>query len=185
MKQQSVLSLLLAISSLFLFTAADAHAECQIQLSETQINYGEMTRGELISRPGNSLSAVELRMGDQRESEITVICDRPTPLTLVFNGPAKDNESYLFGEQGRVMLTLHDVTIDNRPVMIESAGKQAAKMEFMASNPMRFRKEGQIVSGSTLRAKVTIATWLAASATRVSDRQHWQLNGSFLVSSEG
>ncbi|MGC0788550.1 hypothetical protein WKH27_05815 [Pantoea agglomerans] len=183
MKQQSVLSLLLAISSLF--TAAGAHAECQIQLSETQINYGEMTRGELISRPGNSLSAAELRMGDERESEITVICDRPTPLTLVFSGPAKDNESYLFGDQGRVTLTLHDVTIDDRPVMIESGGKQAAKMAFMASNPMRFRKEGLIASGSTLRAKVTIATWLAASATRVSDRQHWQLNGSFLVSSEG
>ncbi|KAA5928920.1 MULTISPECIES: hypothetical protein [Pantoea] len=183
MKQQSILSLLLAISGLF--TATILHAECEVQLSEPHINYGEMTRGELLSRPGNALSAAELRMGDERESEITVICDRPTPLTLTFTGPPKDNQNYQFGEQGRATLTLHDVTIDDRPVMIESAGNEAAKMAFTASNPMRFRKEGQIVSGSTLRAKVTIATWLPSSATRVSDRQHWQLNGSFLVSSDG
>ncbi|MBD8221850.1 hypothetical protein [Pantoea agglomerans] len=183
MKQPLLLSLLLAIGSLFSATAANA--ACQIQLSEPQINYGEVTRGELVSRAGNSLSAVALRMGDEREAEISVICENPAPLTLMFSGPAKDNDSYLFGEQGWVTLTLHNVTIDDRPVIIESAGKQAAKMAFSASNPMRFLKEGQRVSGTTLRAKVTIATWLPADATRVSDRQRWQLNGSFLVSSDG
>lgn len=183
MKQQLLLPLLLAIGSLFSVTTVNA--ACQIQLSEPQIDYGEVTRGELVSRAGNSLSAAALRMGDEREAEISVICETSVPLTLTFRGPAKDNDSYLFGEQGWVTLTLHDVTIDDRPVMIESAGKQAAKMAFTASNPMRFLKESQIASGTTLRAKVAIATWLPADATRVSDRQHWQLNGSFLVSSDG
>ncbi|MGK3144123.1 hypothetical protein [Pantoea sp. C2G6] len=182
MKTYFLLSLLLAGSSFL--TAATVRAECQIQLSESLIDYGEMTRGELISRPGNSLSATELRMGDDRESEITVSCDRETPLTLVFNGPAKDNESYLFGEQGWVTLTLHDVTLDDRPVTIESAGKEAAQMAFTPGNTMQFLQEGQIAAGSTLRAKVTIAGWLPAAATRVRDRQQWQLNGSFLVGSD-
>ena len=58
-------------------------------------------------------------------------------------------------------------------------------MAFSAGQPLQFRKEGQIASGSTLRAKVTIVTWLAADATRVSERKQWQLNGSFIVSDEG
>lgn len=183
MKQQSIQSLLLVIGGLF--TSTILHAECDIQLSEPHINYGEMTRGELLSRPGNALSAAELRMGDERESEITVICDRPTSLTLIFSAPAKDNENYLFGEQGRATLTLHDVIIDDRPVLIESGGKQAVNMAFTAGTPMHFRKDGQIASGSTLRAKVKLETWLPSSATRVSDRQQWKLNGSFLISSDG
>ncbi|MDQ1213549.1 hypothetical protein [Pantoea anthophila] len=183
MKKSSVVTQLLATCGLF--AALHAHAACDIQLSEPRIDYGEMTRGELLSHPGNSLSAAELRMGDQRESELTVICDRPTPLRLTFNGPAKENESYQFGEQGRATLTLHDVTIDDRPVTIERAGTEAAAMAFSASQPLQFRKEGQIASGSTLRAKVTIVTWLSADASRVSERKQWQLNGSFIVSDKG
>ena len=183
MKKHPILPLLLAVSSLL--TAATVKAECQIQLSDSQVNYGELTRGELLSRHDNSLSASELHLGDERESEISIICDRQTPMTLAFNGPAKDNESYQFGERGRVTLTLHDVTMDDRPVVIESAGKQAAKMAFSGGNQMRFLKEGQIASGNVLRGKVTIATWLPSDATRVSDRQHWQLDGSFLVNSNG
>lgn len=183
MKQQHILPLLLAVSTLL--TAATVNAECQIQLSDSQVNYGELTRGELLSRPGNSLSSSELRLGDERESEISIICNRQTPMTLAFNGPAKDNESYQFGERGRVTLMLHDVTIDDLPVMIESAGKQAAKMAFSGGNQMRFLKEGQVASGTMLRGKVTIATWLPSDTTRVSDRQHWQLDGSFLVNSNG
>lgn len=183
MKQLSVLPLLLAFSGLF--AALPARAACEIQLSDPRIDYGEMTRGELLGRPGNALTAVELRMGDPRESEITVICDRPTPLKLMFSGPAKDADSYLFGEQGRATLTLHDVTLDDRPVTIERAGTEAAAMAFSAGQPLQFRKEGQIASGSTLRAKVTIVTWLAADATRVSERKQWQLNGSFIVRDEG
>ncbi|MEB7539728.1 hypothetical protein NGC37_15600 [Pantoea anthophila] len=183
MKQPSALPLLLVFGGLF--AALPARAACEIQLSDPRIDYGEMTRGELIGRPGNSLTAAELRIGDQHESEITVICDRPTPLKLTFSGPAKDAESYQFGDQGRATLTLHDVTLDDRPVRIERAGTEAAAMAFSASQPLQFYKDGQIASGSTLRAKVTIVTWLPADATRVSERKQWQLNGSFIVSDEG
>ncbi|MGD9426011.1 hypothetical protein ACLHDD_12880 [Pantoea sp. NSTU24] len=183
MKQRFFLSLLLVTGGLM--TALTAHAACTIQLSEPQIDYGEMTRGELLSRPGNILSAAELRIGDEREIGLSVICDRPTPMALTFSGPAKDNESYLFGEQGRATLTLHDVTLDDQPVMIDSAGGQAAKMAFTDNHPMRFLKAGQRAAGTTLRANVTVVTWLSSPATRVSEQQQWQLNGRFLVSSEG
>lgn len=183
MKQQSVLFLLLTLGGLL--TANTTQAACEIELSEPQINYGDMTRGELLSRPGNSLAAAELRMGDERESELTVHCDRPTSPALTFSAPLKDNESYAFGEQGRATVTLHDVTLDGYPVMIDNAGQQATKMAFSGHAPLHFLKEGLPASGTTLRAKVTIATWLPSSATRVHEREQWQLNGSFLVSSEG
>lgn len=183
MKPQSALLLLLTFGSFL--TATATHAACAIQLSEPQINYGDITRGQLLTRPGNALAATELRMGDKRESDLTVICDRPSSLALTFSAPVKENESYAFGEQGRATLTLHDVTLDGHAVMIDSAGRQAAKMAFSGETPLRFLTEGQPASGMTLRAKVRIATWLPAAVTRVREREQWQLNGRFLVSSEG
>ncbi|SFO32260.1 hypothetical protein SAMN05428971_3619 [Candidatus Pantoea varia] len=178
MKQCFYLALVLTTSFCSLATA---HAACQIQLSEPQVNYGAMTRGELVQHSGNSLSANELQMGDKRDLDLMVTCDRPTLLTLSFNGPAKDAESYRFGEHGRATLTLHNVMIDDRPASIESNGKRESKMAFVANNTLRFWKDDAPAIGSLLRARVTVTTWISSGATRVGESQYMQLEGSFVA----
>lgn len=178
MKQKTYLMLTLAVG---LLSSIAARAECQIQLSQTRVNYDPVTRGELLARPGNNLSSSELRSGDDRELEIMVNCDHPAPITLQFIGPAKEGESYRFGERGRATLVLHDVTIDDRPVLISGTGNRGSSMAFSSGNVLRFWKDGSLALGTTLRGKVTVSTWMPADATKVGEHQNWQLEGSFVV----
>lgn len=178
MKRKKVLSLALLAG---LLGSAAAHAECQIQLSEAQVNYGTVTRGELISRPGNNLNAGELRSGDDRALDVTVNCDRPTPLSLQFVGPAKEGDSYRFGARGRATLVLHDVWIDDRQVAIADNGQHAQQMAFRPGSSLNFLKDGVPAVGSSLRGRVTVTTWMPSDATRVGERQKWQLDGSMVV----
>lgn len=178
MKRKYLLSLTLAAG---LLSAVAARSECQIQLSEAQIDYEAVTRGELLSRPGNALSASELRTGEAREFDIMVNCDHPATLTLQFIGPAKTGDSYRFGEQGRATLVLHDVMIDDSHVDIVGAGKRESQMAFTAGNVLSFWKEDAPATGSTLRGRVTVTTRMPSDATRVGERQTWKLDGSFHV----
>lgn len=154
-------------------------AECQVQLSETTIAYAPVTRGELLSWPGNSLTSSELRIGDPRNLDIMVSCDRSTPIALTFNGAANDSKSYRFGAAGRATLMLHDVFIDNQPVTIDSAGQRGVEMAFTPGNPLRFWQNDTLAAGTTLRGKLTITGWIPSKDTRINETQNWALNGEF------
>ena len=181
MKQPLLLSLTLAAGVL---AAADASAACQLQLSDAQIIYAPVTRGELLAKPGNRLSDSELRVGEPRDLDILMTCDRPARLTLQFNGPAKESSSYRFGASGRATLRLHDLFIDDRQATIDDGGKEASEMAFTPGAVLTFWQDGRPATGRVMRAKVTIAAWMPADATNVNEQEKWQLNGSF-VSGDG
>lgn len=182
MKRKRCIFLLLAAG---LISAEAARAECQIQLSESQVNYGQMNRGDLLTLPGNSLTSGELRFAEEYELGVTIHCDRPTPLALQFIGPLKDSDSYRFGKNGRATLILHDVMIDDRQVQIASARNRDVSMAFPPGSELWFWKEGGPVTGTTLHGKVSIISWIPSDETRVNERQNWQLNGSFVVGGTG
>lgn len=166
-----------------LLAVTAAHAECQIQLSEAQITYAPVTRGELLSYSGNTLTSSELRIGDARHLDIMVSCDRPATIALAFNGAAKDSENYRFGADGRATLMLHDVFIDNQPVTIDSAGQRGVEMAFTPGNTLRFWQNNTLAAGVTLRGKITITAWQPSKATRINESKTWELNGAFVTSS--
>lgn len=164
-----------------LLTGTAACAECQIQLSEATIAYAPVTRGELLSCPGNSLTSSELRLCDTRHLDITVSCDRSTPITLAFNSAAKDSSHYRFGNGGQATLILHDVFIDNQPVTIDSAGQRGAEMAFTPGSTLRFWQNNAPALGRVLRGKVSITSWISSKETRVNEAQTWELNGAFVT----
>lgn len=172
------LSLLLTVG---LLSSAAACAECDIQLSDAQVNYGQTTRSELLAQSGNRFSSGELRVGDARELEVMVSCDRPTPLTLQFIGPEKESDSYRFGASGRVTLVLHDVMIDDRRAEMVRGETRDAKMAFRAGQPLSFWFAGSPASGRVLRASLTVTAWMPSAATRVRDSELWRLDGSVVV----
>lgn len=168
-----------------LLLIATVHAECQIQLSDAQIAYPSTTRGELLRYPGNALNSAELRFGEPKRLTVQVSCDRPAQLTLAFNGAAKDSESYLFGDNGRAILTLSSVFIDGQPATIDNEGRQASEMNLTPGHVLRFWQNGALASGTTLRGNVSVAAWVPAQATRVNERKSWDLNGAFVIGSAG
>lgn len=166
---------------LWLALAATARAECQILLSQPHILYPPVTRGELLSLPDNRLAASELRTGEAQELDIAVDCDAPAALALQFIAPAREGESYRFGAAGRARLVLHDVFIDDSPAEIVSGGRQAPAMAFVPGQALTFWRGDGAATGSVLRGRVRVTTWMAAEATRVSEQARWTLSGSFSV----
>lgn len=178
MKQKVWLSLILLVCGGALNTAS---AECQIQLSDAQVSYAPVTRGELLSREGNSLNASELRAGEDRQLTVQISCDRPTPLSLSFIAPASDADSYRYGDSGRATLMLQDVVVDGRPAAISNNGQRAQQMAFKPGQRLTPWQNDAQATGTTMQAKVIVKTWLPSSATKVRDRQRWQLDGTFAI----
>lgn len=164
-----------------LWVATATRAECQIQLSEAQIDYAPLTRGELLSFPGNTLTSSELRIGEARDLNITLVCDRPTLMALGFSGTARDGESYRFGADGRAMLRLHDVFIDNQPVIIDSAGQRGVAMAFTPGRSLRFWQQERLATGMILRGKITVTAWVPAESSKGNERKSWELTGAFFT----
>jgi len=171
------------ISGLLFITPV--HAECQIQLSDAQVTYPSTTRGELLGYAGNALTSAELRFGEPRNLDVMVSCDRPTALTLAFNGAAKDDRSYLFGANGRATLRLRNVSVDGQPAIVESDGRRESEMDFTPGHLLRFWQNGALATGTTLRGTVSVSAWIPGPATRVKERQSWELNGTFVVGNAG
>ena len=165
-----------------LLVVSVAHAECQIQLSEAKIAYAPVTRGELLSYSGNTLTSSELRIGDARNIDIMVSCDRPATIALAFNGAAKDSDNYRFGADGRATLMLHDVFIDNQPVTIDSAGQRGIEMAFTPGNTLRFWLNNTLAVGTMLRGKISITAWQPSKTTRINENKTWELHGAFVAS---
>lgn len=166
---------------LALTATSAARAECDILLSDPQINYAPVTRGELLARPENGLMASELRTGDAQDVDIAVQCDAPTALALQFIAPVAESQSYRFGAAGRATLVLHDLFIDDRQAEVVSDGRHAAAMAFTPEHALTFWQNGGPATGTFLRGKVRVTTWMPGEATRVSEQARWMLNGSFVL----
>lgn len=166
---------------LALLATTAVRAECEIQLSDPQIHYAPVTRGELLARPCNGLAAGELQTGEAQEVDIIVECDAPAALALQFMAPAATSESYRFGAAGRASLVLHDVFIDGRQAEIVSLGRHASAMAFAPDRALTFLQNGGAASGTFLRGKVRVTTWMPGDATRVSEQARWTLSGSFML----
>jgi len=162
-------------------TASAARAECAIRLSEAQISYAPVTRGELLARVENEFAADELRAGEAQDIDIAVQCDAPSALALQFIAPAAERASYRFGTAGRTRLVLHDVFIDDRPAEIVSLGKEASAMAFTPGETLTFGQGEGAATGTFLRGKVRVISWMPNPATRVSEQTRWTLSGSFRV----
>jgi len=79
-----------------------AAGNCQLQISNRTIDYGQMTRAELLERQA---SPSTFSLGKQSMT-LTATCRQPALITLFFRGAAADGASYRFGNGGSFTLQL-------------------------------------------------------------------------------
>lgn len=161
-----------------------AWAECSVQLSDSTVDYGLLTRGELLTRSGNNISSPWLFLDSDQTLELTISCESAVPVGLRFMAPTGDSESYLFGPAGTVSLTVSDAQVDNLPVSLtDSVGNRRAepKMDLTPGSRLTFWRDNAPVRGTQFRVRVSMAVLLPTNMTQVKDRRTWQLNGYFSV----
>ncbi|KRA01267.1 hypothetical protein [Achromobacter sp. Root565] len=145
--------------------------ECRLQLSNPEVDYGALYRGELLS--GRSGSTLPL---GKRELMLIATCNSPTPFTFRFTGEAATSKSYRFANRGEFTVRMTGATVDGQKMDLALTEGHGAPLQAPANT--KFVVPGASVSawghgkpatGRVFTAKVEIDTQIDEQMTRVRD----------------
>ncbi|MFP2768851.1 hypothetical protein [Oceanisphaera sp. KMM 10153] len=155
-------------------------AECDMQLSSREVNYGALYRGELTT--GAAMSAIAL---GKRQLTLTVACRQPTAMGLRFDATPAGEDAYRFARQGAFTVRLHDATLDGRPVQLASrsangdTGSPSGAAQMKPGGVVVTAAEGAEATGKVFTVQVEIDTRIDDAATRARDISVLEGHGSF------
>ncbi|TAL54756.1 hypothetical protein [Pandoraea sp.] len=162
------------------------HAECKLVLNQPSIEYGQLTRGQLLDYASASGEASL----DPRFITLTATCGKPASMSLFLRSAAADTERFRFAEHGSYTVRLSEARLDGQPVHLSevSAGGPGPLIVSRSETTLQLKPgfgaaltalDGQPAVGSHLTARVEVQTRIPVEATRVSGMQRWQGRGTF------
>lgn len=170
-----------ALLSVSLLLGANAWGmdECQMNLSETAVDFG------LVNRVVAQGSAAEHRVGERRLT-LTLNCPNPTDLSLFYRGLAASGERFQLTQRGSYSLRASDALLDGQAVelgLLPGSGQPSVSM----GSTLRWRPEHGIVplragvpaSGRSLSLQLEVNAWAQADALRISEAVTWDTSGVF------
>ncbi|MGS0742726.1 hypothetical protein ACVBEF_12935 [Glaciimonas sp. GG7] len=139
-----------------------------MQLSETTIDYGRLTRGGMLeNQSGPSLSL------GKRQMTLTVTCQKPTGMWLKARG-ITGVDKFAFGSTGQLMIYLSHVQLDGAPVNLGLAStvgilpaESKATMVIGPGAIVAPTTAGEIVKGRHFSAQVEVDAIVDDATTRV------------------
>ncbi|MCS4246937.1 DUF1120 domain-containing protein [Pseudomonas sp. BIGb0164] len=164
-------------ASLLLGANAWGMDECQLNLSETAVDFG------LVNRAVSPIAAAEHLLGERRLS-LTLNCPTPTDLSLFYRGLAAGTERFQFTGRGSYSLRASDALLDGQPVelgLVPGSGQPPVS----SATTLRWRPEHGIVPmragvpviGRSLSLQLEVSAWARQDALRVSDTVTWDTSG--------
>lgn len=166
--------LLLVVSALS--TAWPAHAaDCQMTLSEPELDFGKIDR-----------KAVDQRIG-ARTLSLTLACTEEVDLTVLYRAEGGGQDVFAFGEKGAYSLLMRDARVDGQVVdlgRVAAAGQAPMDVSTVqALLPDRgvvpVMAGQQIRRGRTLTARVEVVASVRQRLYSLRDATSWQASGLF------
>lgn len=166
---------------LLLGFAATAQAldECQLDISEPQVDFGWM------NRLAQNDSAAQRLLGERRLS-LTINCAHVQDLSLFYRAPANSAHRLLFTEHGSYAIEVGNAVLDGRAVelgTLPAAGQApvstGSALEWRAGHGIAPVEQGAVLTGKTLSLQLTLRAWADSAATHVQDAATWEVSGTF------
>lgn len=160
---------------------AQASARCDAQLSESLVDYGRLTRAQLLERQPDPARA---SLG-KRLVALTAVCAERTAMALSFQGAAADDTGFRFAANDRFTLRIVQAQLDGKPVRLAASHADAT-----GSAPSSLLRPGDRLSpmdgaglaqGQRLTVQLEIEPFVRAAATRVAVESTWEGAGRFEV----
>lgn len=165
--------------SLLLGTNAWGMDECQLNLSETRMDFG------LMNRAATQGPAAERLLGDRRLS-LNLNCPDPADLSLFYRGSAGSGERFQFTQRGSYSLRASDALLDGQAVelgLLPGSGQPAvstgATLGWRPEHGIVPMRAGVPVNGRSLSLQLEVSAWARDEALRVSDAVTWDTSGVF------
>ncbi|TYK57724.1 DUF1120 domain-containing protein [Pseudomonas synxantha] len=167
--------------------AGTAHAleECQLNVSESLIDFG------LMSRLAQSDSALERLLGERRLS-VTINCPQAQDLSLFYRALAASPQRLQFTPHGNYAIEAGNAVLDGRAVelgLLPAAGQapvaNGAVLEWRSGHGIAPVAHGAVLRGNTLSLQLTLRAWADPAATQVRDNTTWEVSGMLYSAQNG
>lgn len=169
-----------ALLSLGAFTSSAQAAgdDCQLNLSQPELDFGLMNRA---IRPG---AATERNLGERRLS-LTMSCATATDMSLFYRAMAATTQRFHFADRGTYQIRIGDAVLDGQSVdlgLIAGVGQAPSQIE----SQLIWRPEHGVVPlrsgvparGNTFSAQLELTAWVQEQG-QVRDAVSWEASGVF------
>ena len=166
---------------LALLTSAGAWGadECQLNLSQAELDFGLMNRATAVT------PAAERWLGERRIS-LTLNCPHPSDLSLFYRGPGAGHERFRFTERGTYGLRVSDAVLDGQAVELgqiagpgQAPSTTGAQLPWPPDHGVVPMRGGVVVTGRNLSLQIDASAWASEAATQVRDAVTWDTAGLF------
>lgn len=179
---RALLPCILAVVLLPLRALAAPADNCQMQISQPVIDYGLITRAQLLER---QLSPTTFALGKQTMT-LSATCRQPTLMTVYFRGISRGADDYSFSNSGSFTLNLSLARVDGKRVRLGNVHITGQQPERMGESVPLTPGIGIVpvvderpVKGTSFSVQVEIDTHIFGDASRINDKTVWRSSGSF------
>ena len=154
------------LSTAFIADQAKAQAGCAVRLGQPSVDFGAMTRGQLLQQP---IENDQLSFG-RRRVQITVQCERTQPLRLDLVAPAAEAVDYRFGA-GVLRVQVVAVRVDGNAVqwLGFEPGAASGAAVWPAGQSLIPARAGVGLEGQRMDVEVELEGRVRSAQTRVAD----------------
>jgi hypothetical protein len=164
------------LGTVFIADRSQAQSDCAVRLGQPSVDFGQMTRGQLLQQP---LENDQLSFG-RRRVQITVQCDRAGPLRLDLTAPAADAVDYRFGA-GSLRVQVVAVRVDGKAVqwLGFEPGVASGAAVWPAGQSLIPARAGVALQGQRMDVDVELEGRVGSAQTRVADLTRFEINARF------
>lgn len=176
---------LYSLGAALLSSGAWAADECQLNLSQAQLDFGLMNRAIALA------PAPERLLGERRIS-LTLNCPQPTDMSLFYRGLGAGPERFRFTERGSYGLRISEAVLDGQAVelgLIAGQGQPpsvvGAQLPWQPDHGIVPMRSGVAIIGRNLSLQIDASAWAKEDAARVRDAVTWDVAGLFDAQAAG
>lgn len=155
-----------------------AQDECQLNVSESRLDFGSMNRAA-------QHDSAALRLLGERRLSLTFNCPHPTDPSLFYRDLAASAERFQFTEQGSYAIQVSDGVLDGQAVtlgLLPASGQPpvatGAALAWRPGHGIAPVQNGALLTGKHFSLQLNINAWADAAATRVKDATTWEVSGT-------
>lgn len=172
---------LLSAGVLTLGLAGNALAldECQLNLSEPLLDFGQMNR--LTQNDGDA----QRLLGERRVS-LSLSCPQALDPSLFYTALAASAQRFRFTEQGSYEIQVSDAVLDGKSVevgLLPGLGQApvagAATLTWRPEHGVAPVQNGVVLRGKHFAVQLSVKAWADMAATQVRDATTWDVSGQF------
>lgn len=147
-------------------------SRCNIDVGNQHIDYGNMTRYQLQNVPDSSTALTP----GERTLSLSASCPSARAIAFTLLGPRGADGKLRYGTQGALLVRMDDAAVDGKKVQLLVQNRQGQSAPLLPEDSIQLNpgqkivamREGKVVQGNILTARLTLLPVLPSSSTQVA-----------------